>query len=287
MSADTPRIGRRIPSLIAWFFALNAAAQFTLQAWLAYGFAKHVWRLAHPLPYLVPVALDIFAINLMAAAYELRSAKFRQRIYVWTLLALVIGAQVGASEGFADWANWSLWGRVASFIPAVFLAGSLHALIIVARHRDRTIQPGRPTASPAAVRHVGAALAAALDVPAVSAAARVAAMTHRLAVVEPPPTRAITATPPAATPVPAPRPEPAAAKPRRPRPVPATPASASVPGRGGRQPNPLRADVIKRCLDGGEDAATVAKEIGANVRTAQLWVSKERERRATVTAGDG
>src|ERR1700752_1324509 len=69
MSADASSTRRNVPVLVALLFGANAATQFAIQAWLAYGFADHVWGLAQPLPWAVPLALDLFAINLMAFAY--------------------------------------------------------------------------------------------------------------------------------------------------------------------------------------------------------------------------
>jgi len=121
---------------LAWSFAANAVVQFAIQAWLAYSFAAHVWHLPGPLPYFAPVALDAFIVNMMIVAYELRGAKLRTRLYVWLVLALGIGAQIGAAEGYAAHVDWGTWARVASFAPALLLAASLHTLIIRRKHLD-------------------------------------------------------------------------------------------------------------------------------------------------------
>lgn len=288
MSADT-RPTRGIPTPLALGFGANALTQFAIQAWLAYGFAAHVWDLAQPLPYAAPVALDLFAIFLMGAAYVLRNAPLRQRAYVWVLLALVIGAQMAASEGFADHEKWNAWGRAASLFPAVFLAGSLHVLIMIARKRDHG-----PSDAPArvgwwAMRRAARSVARTIEAERKTfMAPRVppfVVTTHRLADLErrdlgraP-----LTARPerPALPPAPPPVSSGAGARQARPvaRPVRQRPA-VSGSGRG-RPANPNREIVIKRCLDARptEDAKAVALELGVNVRTAQLWVSTERERR--------
>jgi hypothetical protein len=283
MSADT-KGSRRIPAPLALIFAANAATQFAIQAWLAYGFAKEVWRLVSPLPYFVPVALDVFAINLMAAAYQLRAAKFRQRAYVWILLGFVIGAQIGASEGFADHEDWNHWGRVASVVPAIFLAGSLHVLIMVARKRDHAAAteagPGRfarwrsGIAISRAIRAERKAVSKTPQV--VKILPRVIQSTTAEMAAGAAPVRIETERPiepPAPPPLPSgktPRP---AVKPR---------AISAAPRPAGRREHPLKADLIKRVIVGGEPAATVAKEMDIDPRTAQLWVKAAR----AATPGD-
>jgi hypothetical protein len=317
MSADTTatKRPRRTLAPVALLFAANAATQFAIQAWLAYGFADKVWKLRGPLPYLAPVALDVFAINLMAAAYMLRRAPLRQRAYVWFWLAVVIGAQVGASEGFADHEKWTVWGRVASVFPAVFLAASLHALIIVARRRDdAAVEPTDPRpglrarwAVWRARRTTGRGLVAGGDAlaqalagrpsPALATAHAVASRPRAVARIEvPPPPPPPVRSAPAARPVEMPEPPPPEA------PSVLTPAqrahaeqvgqrAAREVGRESRanghrervsRRNPHWSAVIARCLDSDapEEAKTVALALGLNPRTAQLWVSKERERRA-------
>jgi hypothetical protein len=306
MSADkrntSPPRARRIPVPIALLFAANAATQFAIQAWLAYGFAAEVWELHQPLPWFAPVALDIFAINLMALTYMLRNAPLRQRIYAWFWLAVVIGAQVGASEGYADHEQWNNWGRAASLFPALFLAASLHALIIVARHWDSdAVSEETPGLGWWARRRRDRAIGQALDDAPATSSLPAAVVTARLAAAEYTRQRrtAIQATVPDATPAPLPAQTPPAlpAAPEPPveleAPVPPPlPRPASKPGpRRPRAPreaagqdrptgDPRRADVIKRCVDGTEDAKTAATDLGVNVRTAQLWVKAERERRA-------
>lgn len=286
MSADTSRSLRRIPIPVALLIGANALTQFAIQAWMAYGFADKVWKLRHPLPYAAPVALDVFAVTMMVLTYHLRNAPWRTRTYAWFWLGVAIASQVGVSEGFADHERWSAWGRAASVGPAVFLAASLHALIIVARRREHGDAPAARQRVTLAARWrawygpkaVAEKLADALDtVPArssqLAAAHAIAARTalvKNAKPVQPEPARQ--PEPPAA---PAPAPVKAASRPSGPR----------APRQAGRRTNPHRADVIKRCLDAvpPEDAATVAAGLGVNPRTAQFWVKQERERRAAAS----
>jgi hypothetical protein len=291
MSADTisPKL-RRLPPRTVLLFGANALTQFAIQAYLAYGFAAHVWPLPAPLPYAAPIALDVFAINLMGFAYELRNAALRQRIYVWGWLGVVIGAQVAAAEGYAAHEDWSLWGRGASLFPSIFLAASLHALIIAARKRDHALLSDAPARVGVwAVWRTKRGVARALKAERKSAGRKPLVVTvDRRVILE-----ARTAVALAAPPVPE-RPvlehttkaeqatgaAPVRARPAR-RELPAAPRPRGR--RSADRPNDaLREIVIKRCLDAdpAEDAKAVALELGANPRTAQLWVKVERDQRA-------
>jgi hypothetical protein len=132
----------------AWLFGSNAATQFAIQAWLAFGFARYVWGLPWPLAIFIPVALDLFAVGLMRFAYRVRDARLRVRIYAWWWVGCAIAAQVFASEAYAVHTGWTVPGRVASLLPAVFLAVSLHTLIITRRSEESTPPPPSPTPPP-------------------------------------------------------------------------------------------------------------------------------------------
>jgi hypothetical protein len=262
----------RLPIPEVLLFSASALTQFVIQAFLAYGFAAHVWGLAQPLPWCAPVALDLFAVTMMAFTFRLRSARLRRRVYAWFWLAVAIAAQVGASEGYADHLGWNWWGRIASLFPAVFLAASLHSLIIAAREMDavppaarrvrlprrplrrvwswlrRTPPPAAPPAeTPPAAGEVDQAADEALA--AADRAFAAAAGTG-------------TGWPGSATP--------ARVTTHRPR------RSRRAAGRG----EDRRADAVSRVIDAGETAVDVAKSMGEKPRNVQNWVKAERERRA-------
>jgi hypothetical protein len=290
-----------MPRRTVILFSANAATQFAIQAYLAYGFAAHVWPLPAPLPYAAPVALDIFAITLMGFAFELRNADLRQRIYVWFWLGVVIGAQVAAAEGYAAHEDWTLWGRGASLFPSIFLAASLHALIIAARKRDHVPVPAagpgrweRWRTGRAVAREIKAERKAAASTPrpvtvtpraalaAVTVAARALPAPARPPVLPaaPEPTRATPAEQAAgAAPVRA-RPTRRPDRPTRPAPV---------GPRGGRKAE-LYAVAVKRVIDGGETAKAVALDLGEAPRNVQNWANEERALRAgarTVRSREG
>jgi predicted DNA-binding protein (UPF0251 family) len=132
---------------VAALVSLNAAAAFTVQAWFAYGFARHVWTLPLALALAVPAFLDLFVATMMVITYLLRDADAWARRRTWAILFAGIAAQVAMSESFATWSHYGTPGRIASFAPALFLAAILHTLIDVVRHRGQ-----RPAAVPAASR---------------------------------------------------------------------------------------------------------------------------------------
>jgi hypothetical protein len=338
MTADvneTKPARRNVPNVVALLFGANAVTQFAIQAWLAYEFADEVWKLEGPLPWFVPIALDAFAITLMAATFILRNAPMRQRGYAWFWLGIAILAQVGAAEALAHHRDWGDAARLASVFPAVFLAASLHALIIVAR-RTPEISPvlaavaeargswwSRRKAAKLAARTIKAERKTLADRPLiVSVTPRVTiGAAHRAADLAGRDTRALAARPepieiafsprtlgkapdlrelsaPAPAPVPEPVEAPAVAPVPTPVPLVEAPrpprrerraATRPTPVRGatGRSADPRRSDVIKRCVDGAEDAKAVAVDLGVNPRTAQLWVKNEREQRSAQARAEG
>lgn len=275
MSADTFALDastqanlRRVLFVV---FAANAATQFAIQAWFAWRFAAEVWGLPDALSLGVPLALDIYVINLMVTAYLLRSSRLRTRAYVWIALALGIAAQLGAAEAFASHESWGFAARAASLVPAAFLALSLHTLIIVAQHADRAGDHQRR--STWAERRRARALVKALR-----------ASGPADPVIPPPVIRPYLQVP-ALTPgvftqaaaqeeVPLAAPAPVRPKARRERPA-QTQAPVRPSGRG-RAPHPDREVAVKRVL-AGEAAADVARSLNLPVRNVQIWAKAARD----------
>jgi hypothetical protein len=172
--------------------ALSACAAFAIQAWFAYGFARYVWQLPQTLSLAVPVANDLYIVTLMVVSYLLRSADSRVRRYVWCVLGLGIGAQIGAAWSFENWRSTGAHSGVsfAALIPAALLAAALHSLIIAARHMPsdeqghETGQPHTEPQEPPAQTPAGPARRVAT---AVERAAGRAAVTERPVRVEVPP----------------------------------------------------------------------------------------------------
>jgi hypothetical protein len=238
MSADTVRNLRsqrslRTGSALGLSFAANAVIQFAIQAWLAFSFARHVWHLPGPLPFAAPVALDAFVVNMMVVTYELRSAKLSVRTYVWAVLFAGVALQVGAAEGYALYAGWGWWARIASFAPALLLAASLHTLIV--RRRSRPDGQPEPTAEP--------------EPPAASKAAA--------------PTVVQTPKPVTSTPMQTP-------KAATPAPTAAPPTTVRRPKPSHGVSDETKALARKRFLD-GEKIPAIAADLGVNRRSVENW----------------
>lgn len=120
----------------------NAATQFAIQAWMSFRFARDVWAIPRPLCAAVILALDLFAVSFMVFTYLLRTAGWLSRAYVWVIFAVGVGAQLFAAELYGAHEHWTTPVRVFAGLPALFLAASLHGLIVWRNHASRT--PARP-----------------------------------------------------------------------------------------------------------------------------------------------
>jgi hypothetical protein len=280
MSADT-RTSRRISAPIAVLFAANAVAQFAIQAVLAYGFGAKVWglkKLWEWLPLAVPVALDIFAITLMVFAYQLRGADLRQRVYVWVWLGVAIACQVGAAEGFADHEDWGMWGRGASLFPSIFLAASLHALIIASRKRDH-VGPGGTLPGWLTRRRTARRVARGIKAErrAARRTVRVVTITPRVLAADAGQPREAPSPPPPKPPAPPPTGEP------DPVPTPRRPLPSARRGANGHKVDGRKAAAVRRVIEGSEPASAVARDIGESPRNVQNWVAAARRTHGDVT----
>jgi hypothetical protein len=153
MSADRKHANRaHLMRMVVALVALSALAAFAIQAWFAYGFARHVWTLPFALALAVPVANDLYIVTLMVVGYLLRNAEMRVRSYIWCVLSLGIGAQIGAAWSFEHWRSTGAHDgvSVAALVPAALLAAALHSLIIAARHLGETAVQRPAESTPAA-----------------------------------------------------------------------------------------------------------------------------------------
>lgn len=132
--------------------AISALCMFAIQAWFTYGFAYHVWGLPFALAFGSPVALDAYVVTLMFIAFHMRGARWYVAAWIWVLLCAGVGAQMAASEAFAVHLGMGAAGRVASLLPAPFLAGALHALILLGRQHPAVRRPAEALPRTAAPR---------------------------------------------------------------------------------------------------------------------------------------
>jgi hypothetical protein len=135
--------------------AANSLTQFAIQAFMSYRFAKDVWDIPRPLCVAVICALDLFAVMFMVFTYLLRRAKWWTQVYVWFVFTAGVGAQLFAAELYGAKERWATPVRVFAALPALFLAASLHGLIIWRNHsaarpvQVETPTPAAPKATPA------------------------------------------------------------------------------------------------------------------------------------------
>lgn len=127
--------------------AANALTQFAIQAFMSYRFAKDVWDIPRPLCVAVICALDLFAVMFMVFTYLLRTAKWWTQLYVWFVFAAGVGAQLFAAELYGAKEQWETPVRVFAALPALFLAASLHGLIIWRNHSATAVEPVEAPAS--------------------------------------------------------------------------------------------------------------------------------------------
>lgn len=220
----------------------NAATQFAIQAWLTYRFAADVWDIPQPLCVSLIVALDLFAVMFMVFTYLLREANSGTKLYVWAIFAAGVGAQVLAAELYGDHQRWEFEVRIFASLPALFLAASLHGLIIWRRHRGDvkpTTKHAHPEPGMPAREGTGAERAP-------RAARPIQPERAPDSVIVSPP-----------------------AQPKRSR-------------RGGRQGGPsdeAKADAVQSVIARSETTTQVATRLGVSKRAVEIWVQHARANR--------
>lgn len=220
----------------------NAATQFAIQAWMSYRFARDVWAIPQPLCIAIIAALDLFAVTFMVFTYLLRTARWVTQAYVWLVFAAGVGAQLFAAELYGAKEEWASPVRLFAALPALFLAASLHGLILWRNHA--TTRP----AAPASV--VEAVAPAAVKAP------------NEAPKIERPAVRPEVAP----TPPPAPSDRKPQARTSRPAgPAPTIPAS--------------RIEAADRVID-GVPAKVVAAELGVSKRAVEGWAAARRKQLA-------
>lgn len=227
------------------FVALVAVAvtNFTIQAYMTYGFAGEVWKLPASLCIALIVALDVFAVMFMVLTYLLRGTG-TPRFAVTVVFLFAIAAQVFAAEQYGEHEDWTTPVRWFSALPAVFLALAQEGVIMWRTHRTDRAQP-EPT-----------------ETPTVKAKREVTT----------PEQRAAGAAPVRERPVPSDR-----------TPAPPPASSGKQPrGRRGRQADPaaraLHDSVAGDVLAGRMKLDRAATEQGVSTRSVQNWMADYRKR---------
>jgi hypothetical protein len=126
--------GLRTVRTVFALVSVSATAAFAIQAWMSYRFAKDVWNIPRPLCVSIIAMLDLFAVTFMVLTYLLRRASGITQVYVWAVFVGSAAAQVFAAEQYGAKETWSGPVRAFAALPAIFLAASLHGLIIWRNH---------------------------------------------------------------------------------------------------------------------------------------------------------
>lgn len=149
--------GRKTVGTVFVMVVANAATQFAIQAWMSYRFAKDVWAIPRPLCIAIIVALDLFAVTFMVFTYLMRNARWFSQAYVWAIFAAGVGAQLFAAELYGSHEHWKTPVRIFAALPALFLASSLHGLIIWRNHAGESTPESTPALVTTSARTVPAA----------------------------------------------------------------------------------------------------------------------------------
>lgn len=229
--------------------AANSLTQFAIQAFMSYRFARDVWVIPQALCVAVIAALDLFAVMFMVFTYLLRAAKWWTQLYVWFVFAAGVGAQLFAAELYGAHEGWSEPVRVFAALPALFLAASLHGLIIWRNHSALSVEPTAPKA-------------VAVERAAIKAERPQFNRQHNPDL---PKRRAENAAPPLATSVR-----------RTERKARAVESGTTGPMPVSRKSNPSRDDAVRR-VNAGEATDVVATDLGVTRRAVQIWVQKAQE----------
>lgn len=125
----------------AWILSFDALISFALAA----GIRKQ-------LAWAYPVVVDGQLIAGLIAAYVLRTAPLRSRLYVWALIAGSTAVSIVANAAHASAHNGSLAlppeaAGAASAVPALSLFATLHLVVMIARTVDTVVRA--PKARPA------------------------------------------------------------------------------------------------------------------------------------------
>jgi hypothetical protein len=223
----------------------NAATQFAIQAWMSYRFARDVWAIPQPLCIAIIAALDLFAVTFMVFTYLLRTAGWVAKSYVWLVFAGGVGAQLFAAEQYGSHQAWTDPVRLFAALPALFLAASLHGLILWRNHATT-----RPDALAPVVEAAASPAPAAIKAPNEAPKIERPAVRPEAAPAPPPPSSGR---------------KPQARTSRPAGPAPTIPAS--------------RIEAADRVIDGAP-AKVVAAELGVSKRAVEGWAAARRKQRA-------
>lgn len=297
---------------------LVALCCFALSAYGLYGYGLyglHIGRLAA----LVPACVDLLSLCGIYATYVTRNSPWHIRAYAWMVFGVAVVVSILGNVADGVLRGLVLGGVIGAAFPPIFLAASIHLVIVVRRAVERA------TADDIAASRWEAALREAAGVPVASGSSSPHnAVVYRLwgsdgrpirigSTVDLPtrlsryrliewwPEVVQVTYQPFATLDEARRAEVAAIRAERPvhnvqhKPradgttteadtlTPARRATGPLRASGRRPLDSRRAEAVRRVIEGGELASKVAESIGERPRNLQNWVKAERARRAATS----
>lgn len=157
---------------------LVVLVSFALSFHGLYEFARTIVHLPHEFSLTVPLALDLFSLVAMFAAFLTHDAPWKVRAYCWAIVCATVGVSVTANAIYA-WNVLETFGATRYAIAAVAVAAlwpilaalSLHLIILAWRHlkvRRRVVEPSSLQSLAVQLAQVGAStpnIAKAIEVP--------------------------------------------------------------------------------------------------------------------------
>jgi hypothetical protein len=130
---ETPR--RLAYGALLFFTVLVATVTFILSFSGLDDYGRRVARMAVLSP-LVPIGVDGLTLCAVAATFLLRHARYRVRLYAWSVFAIAVGSSVAGNLSHAAARALSWEGMVGAAAWPILLALASHMVIVVRRNMD-------------------------------------------------------------------------------------------------------------------------------------------------------
>jgi Protein of unknown function (DUF2637) len=134
---ETPR--RLAYGALLFFTVLVATVTFILSFSGLDDYGRRVARMAVLSP-LVPIGVDGLTLCAVAATFLLRHARYRVRLYAWSVFAIAVGSSVAGNLSHAAARALSWEGMVGAAAWPILLALASHMVIVVRRNMDSSVQ---------------------------------------------------------------------------------------------------------------------------------------------------
>lgn len=130
--------------------AIAACANFILSAVGLIDYAERVMHYPAPLSWLVPIAVDGFAICAIGALYRERNAPWRVRAYLWLVYAIPTACSVGGNVSHGAARHYEDAGVIGAGAFPILLSFAIHIWIGVNRRTERAkkkVERAKPVAT--------------------------------------------------------------------------------------------------------------------------------------------